>query len=114
MSEIILAPKEMSEKILRAPFGRTGLAVSPRIKNRSAVPRKALEIKKLERRRGISARLQVRHLLPRGKTKPVLFFEKQLPLVSAFAPVSTLGDHEHPCMNDPGLSLHCLPCWLQL
>lgn len=53
----------MSEMVLRAVFGRTGLAICPLIKNRAVVPRKALEIKKLERRRDIFGRLQVRHLL---------------------------------------------------
>lgn len=79
LSEALLAPKEMSEKGLRAVLWRIGLAIPPVIKNRSAVLREALEAKKLEWEKETSARLQVRHLNPRGKTKSVLCLQKQLP-----------------------------------
>lgn len=111
--ETILAPREMSEKVLGAAFGRTGLAISPLIKNRTVVPRKALAIKKLERRRDISANCRSDTSFQETRPKPSFAFRSSssLRVLAAFVPLST--QWPWASLHGQGLSLHCLPWWLQ-
>lgn len=96
----------MSEKVLRAAFGRTGLAISPLLKTGQLSPGKYWKARNWKEREMSLPDCRLDTYLQEARPNQSFAFRSSSPLqCAAFAPLWAP-------LHDPGLALHCHPFWL--